>query len=258
MVEDERPLARVLARGLGEEGYAVDVAHDCQTARWLLREHPFAVVILDLGLPDGDGTEICRDLRNEGNTAAVLMLTARDAIRERIAGLDAGADDYLPKPFDFGELNARVRALLRRPANVRTPEIMIDDLRLDIAAQRAVLDGTLVPLTTREFALLHHLALRPDAVVSRTELLEELWDTNYDGVSNVVDVHIRNLRRKLDRPGIPFPIETIRGAGYRLRQTEPPIDDPQEPEEPQDPLHPHDAFDTRAYDYVSHRNGVTN
>jgi DNA-binding response OmpR family regulator len=220
VVEDERPLARVVARGLTEEGHAVDVAHDCATARWHVNEQDYAVILLDLGLPDGDGTDLCRELRSRKVSARVLMLTARDAVRDRIVGLDSGADDYLAKPFDFGELNARVRALLRRPEAVRATELVVGDLRLDTIGQRALLDGTLVPLTTKEFALLLHLASRADAVVSRSELIDELWDAHYDGVSNVVDVHVRNLRRKLDRPGQPFPIETVRGAGYRLSANE--------------------------------------
>ena len=216
VVEDERALARVLLRGLTEEGHAVDVAPDLATARYLLRESSYALVVLDLGLPDGDGTTLCRELRDRDDSVPVLMLTARDAVADRITGLDAGADGYLPKPFDFGELAARVRALLRRPQGVRAPHLVVDDLSLDVAGRRAVLDGVLVPLTTREFALLHHLVTNVDAVVSRTELMDALWDAHYDGLSNVVDVHIRNLRRKLDRPGRPLPIETIRGAGYRF------------------------------------------
>ncbi len=216
VVEDERALARVLVRGLVEEGYACDVAPDLSTARYLLSESTFSLVILDLGLPDGDGTTLCRELRGAGDGMPILMLTARNAVDERIAGLDAGADDYLPKPFDFGELAARVRALLRRPVGVRSPELVIGDLLIDVAGRRVVLDGILVPVTTREFSLLHHLVTHVDEVVSRTDLIDELWDTNYDGLSNVIDVHIRNLRRKLDRPGIPLPLVTIRGAGYRF------------------------------------------
>ena len=219
VVEDERPLARVLERGLVEEGHAVDVAHDLATARHLLAETSFALIVLDLGLPDGDGSSLCRELRAQGDAIPVLMLTARDAIVDRIAGLDAGADDYLPKPFDFGELAARVRALLRRPHAARQPVLNAGDLVIDVGGRRVLADGVLVPLTTREFALLHHLVAHLDEVVSRTDLMDALWDTNYDGLSNVIDVHIRNLRRKLDRPGNPLPIETIRGAGYRFLAT---------------------------------------
>ena len=219
VVEDERPLARVLERGLVEEGHAVDLAHDLATARYLLGETAYALIVLDLGLPDGDGSGLCRELRARGDAVPVLMLTARDAIGERIAGLDAGADDYLPKPFDFGELAARIRALLRRPHAARNPVLTVGDLLVDVAGQRVLVDGILVPLTTREFALLHHLVAHLDEVVSRTELIDALWDANYDGLSNVIDVHVRNLRRKLDRPGHALPIETIRGAGYRFLHT---------------------------------------
>jgi two-component system OmpR family response regulator len=216
VVEDDRALGRVLTRGLVEEGHAVDLAPDLATARYLLGENSYALVLLDLGLPDGDGCDLCSELRSRGDSVPVLMLTARDAVADRILGLDVGADDYLPKPFDFGELAARVRALLRRPAVARAPELVSGDLVLDVAGRRAQLDGVLVPLTTREFSLLHHLVAHADAVVSRTELMDALWDVNYDGLSNVVDVHVRNLRRKLDRPGRPLPLETVRGAGYRF------------------------------------------
>jgi DNA-binding response OmpR family regulator len=228
VVEDERALARVLTRGLTEEGHAVDVAPDLATARYLLSESAYALVVLDLGLPDGDGTTLCRELRERDDSVPVLMLTARDAVSERIAGLDAGADDYLPKPFDFGELAARVRALLRRPPSARSPQVVLDDFCLDVAVRRVVLDGVLVPLTTREFAVLHHLVTNVDAVVSRTELMESLWDAHYDGLSNVVDVHIRNLRRKLDRPGRPLPIETVRGAGYRFSLASAALESPEQ------------------------------
>lgn len=217
VVEDDRALARVIARGLTEEGYAVDAASTLRAARDALSMNEPSLIVLDLGLPDGNGIDFCRELRQSGNSVAILMLTARDGVAERIAGLDAGADDYLPKPFDFGELGARVRALLRRPRDVRAPQITLGSLVIDTPARRVLLDGSVVPLTTREFALLHHLGSQADNVVSRTELIESLWDSNYDGMSNVVDVHIRNLRRKLDRPGRPLPLETVRGAGYRLR-----------------------------------------
>ena len=217
VVEDDRALARVVTRGLVEEGYAVDTAPTLRAARDILAVNDVSLIVLDLGLPDGNGIDFCRELRGGANSVAILMLTARDGVAERILGLDAGADDYLPKPFDFGELGARVRALLRRRAHVRAPQITLGSLVIDSATRRVALDGSVVPLTTREFALLHHLGSQLDNVVSRTELIESLWDSNYDGVSNVVDVHIRNLRRKLDRPGRPLPLETVRGAGYRLR-----------------------------------------
>ncbi len=217
VAEDDRALARVISRGLAEEGYAVESASTLKAARHVLAISEVSLIVLDLGLPDGSGIDFCRELRDGGNSVAILMLTARDGVAERIAGLDAGADDYLPKPFDFGELGARVRALLRRPRDVHAPQITLGSLVIDSPTRRVLLEGSVVPLTTREFSLLHHLGTQLDNVVSRTELIESLWDSNYDGMSNVVDVHIRNLRRKLDRPGRPLPLETVRGAGYRLR-----------------------------------------
>lgn len=219
VIEDERPLARVIARGLLEDGHAIEVVHTLKSAHEAMRVTDFALLVLDLGLPDGSGVEFCRQLRAAQNHVAVLMLTARDGVADRITGLDAGADDYLPKPFDFGELSARVRALLRRPGAVRSPTILIGSILVDTSSRRVSVDGEVVPLTTREFGLFAHLAVNADAVVSRTEIIDALWDSNYDGFSNVVDVHIRNLRRKLDRPNAPLPLETIRGAGYRLSTT---------------------------------------
>jgi DNA-binding response OmpR family regulator len=217
VVEDDRALAKIITRGLVEEGHAVDTVHTLKAARLQLEVSDVALIVLDLGLPDGSGIDFCLELRGAGNSMKVLMLTARDGVAERILGLNAGADDYLPKPFDFGELGARVRALLRRPNEVRNPQVRVGSVVIDSPTRRVLLDGAVVPLTTREFALLHHLANQLDAVVSRTELIDALWDSNYDGVSNVVDVHVRSLRRKLDRSGSPLPLETIRGAGYRLR-----------------------------------------
>jgi DNA-binding response OmpR family regulator len=217
VVEDDRALSRIIARGLAEEGHAVDAVHTLKAARVQLETSDVALVVLDLGLPDGSGIDFCTELRTANNSVKVLMLTARDGVAERILGLNAGADDYLPKPFDFGELGARVRALLRRPSEVRNPQVRVGSVVIDSPTRRVLLDGSVVPLTTREFALLHHLANQLDAVVSRTELIDALWDSHYDGVSNVVDVHVRSLRRKLDRPGSPLPLETVRGAGYRLR-----------------------------------------
>lgn len=176
----------------------------------------YHLVILDLGLPDGDGLTLCRELRASDNTARVLILTARDATGDKVQGLDAGADDYLTKPFDFPELAARVRALLRRPENARSPLLTAADVELDPAAHTVRRHNVVVPLSAREFALLHYLMDRKGDVVTRTDLLEAVWDANYDGLSNVVDVHIANLRRKLDMPGRETPVETVRGVGYRI------------------------------------------
>ena len=172
--------------------------------------------IRDSGLPDGNGLDLCRELRNGGDQTPMLMLTARDGLSDKVGGLDAGADDYLTKPFDFPELTARVRALTRRPPDTNKPILEHGDLRLDPASRRVWRGAITVPLTAREFSLLEHLMRRPEAIHSRTELLESVWDANYDGLSNVVDVHVANLRRKLDMPGSTPPIETVRGTGYRL------------------------------------------
>jgi DNA-binding response OmpR family regulator len=225
VVEDDAALAEVLRRGLVEERYAVDLAGSRADATTALAVNDYDAVVLDLGLPDGEGIELCRRLRADGDATPVLVLTARDSLSDKVGGLDAGADDYLVKPFDFPELAARVRALLRRPGTVRAPVLEVGDLRLDPATHTVWRGAIVVPLTAREFALLQMLMGRPEEVVSRTDLLEHVWDANYDGLSNVVDVHVANLRRKLALPGQTAPIETVRGAGYRLmrgRVHEPP------------------------------------
>jgi DNA-binding response OmpR family regulator len=220
VVEDDPTLGSVVQRGLSEEGHAVDLAPSLGTARRLLSISQYGMVVLDLGLPDGDGLTLCRELRIGGDGAGydtrVLLLTARDSMSDKVAGLDAGADDYLTKPFDFPELAARVRALARRPVATRSPELRAGDVLLDPATHVVRRGAVVIPLTAREFALLQELLVRTGEVVTRSDLLEAVWDANYDGLSNVVDVHIANLRRKLDMPGSPAPIETIRGVGYRI------------------------------------------
>lgn len=216
VVEDDVSLGSVVRRGLEEEGHAVDLERTLSAARRALAVSPYHVVVLDLGLPDGDGLALCREIRAGANAARVLVLTARDALGDKVSGLDAGADDYLTKPFDFPELAARVRALIRRPEEARSPLLTASDIVLDPASHTVRRAGVLVPLTAREFALLHYLMDRADSVVSRTDLLEAVWDAHYDGLSNVVDVHVANLRRKLDLPGNPAPVETVRGVGYRI------------------------------------------
>jgi DNA-binding response OmpR family regulator len=222
IVEDDDALGQVMARGLREEGYGVDVELTCRGAEGALMVNEYDVVVLDLGLPDGDGLEVCSAARAGGVRTPILVLTARGAVDDRVAGLDAGADDYLAKPFDFAELAARLRALMRRPARALSPVLEVGDLRLDPAAHRFWRGPVLIPLTAKEFALLHELMARAGEVVSRTELLEHVWDTNYDGLSNVVDVHVASLRRKLDAPSGPAPIDTVRGVGYRVRREEGP------------------------------------
>ena len=218
VVEDEVKMAGLLKRGLEEEGYAVDMSGTGHDALWLASENPYDAVVLDIMLPDLDGFEVCRRLRAAGRWSPVLMLTARDAVADRVSGLDAGADDYLTKPFSFAELLARLRALLRRGATERPPFLAVGDLTLDPATRRVSRARTPVELTAKEFALLEYFTRHPGEVLSRTRLIEHVWDFAYDGDSNVVDVYVRYLREKVDRPFGSDSLETVRGAGYRLRE----------------------------------------
>ena len=216
LVEDDERLAGSVARGLRGEGYAVDVAGRGDDAVLQARVHDYDVVILDVMLPGLDGVSVCRTLRESGRWSPVLMLTARDGVADRIRGLDAGADDYLVKPFDFGELVARVRALLRRGAPERPAIVVAGDLAVDPASRSVTRAGRRVQLSAREFAVLELLARRAGQVVSRTDLLDHVWDRNYQGSTNIVDVYVGYLRRKLENPfGRPL-IHTVRGAGYRV------------------------------------------
>jgi two-component system OmpR family response regulator len=211
-------MAGLLKRGLEEEGYAVDVAATGSDAVWAATENPYDAILLDVMLPDVNGFEVCRRLRAGGRWAPVLMLTARTAVTDRVAGLDAGADDYLTKPFSFSELFARVRALVRRGATERPAVLEVGDLTLDPAARRVARGGTAVELTAKEFALLEYFMRRPGEVLTRSRIIEHVWDFGYDGDSNVVDVYVRYLREKIDRPFRRNSIETVRGSGYRLRE----------------------------------------
>ena len=217
VVEDELKMAGLLRRGLREEGHAVDLARTGDDALWMARATEYDAVVLDLMLPGLDGIEVCRQLRDGGVWAPVLMLTARDGVEERVAGLDAGADDYLPKPFSFAELLARLRALVRRGAGERPAVLEVGDLRLDPATRRAWRGEVEVSLSAKEFALLEAFMRRPGDVLSRYQLLEHAWDYGYENRSNVIDVYVRYLRDKVDRPFGRTSIETVRGVGYRLR-----------------------------------------
>ena len=216
IVEDEVKMAALLRRGLTEEGHLVEIAGDGETAVAMARASAYDAIVLDVMLPRLDGFSACRQIREAGVWTGVLMLTARDAVRDRVAGLDCGADDYLVKPFSFSELLARLRALARRGVLPRPAELTVGDLRLDPAARRVWRGETEVRLTTKEFALLETLMRRPGVVLDRATLLEYVWDYGYEHRSNVVDVYIRYLREKVDRPFGRTTIETVRGAGYRL------------------------------------------
>jgi DNA-binding response OmpR family regulator len=218
VVEDEPRMAVLLKRGLEEEGYAVDVACTGPDALWHALEFPYEAVVLDVMLPGMSGIEVCRELRERKRWVPVLMLTARDAVADRVTGLDVGADDYLVKPFSFDELSARVRALIRRGAVERPTELRVADLRLDPASRRAWRGEVELELSTKEFALLRFFLAHPGQVLTRSSIREHVWDYAYDGVSNVVDQYVLYLRRKIDRPFRVRQLETVRGAGYRLRE----------------------------------------
>ena len=217
VVEDEPKLAGLLERGLAEEGHAADVAPTGEDALWMARSVEYDAIVLDVMLPGIGGVEVCRELRASEVWSPVLMLTARGAVEDRVAGLDAGADDYLPKPFSFAELLARLRSLARRGAPERPPVLAAGGLRLDPSTRRVWRDDVEIPLSAKEFALLETFMRRPGQVLTRYQLLEHAWDIAYDNKSNVVDVYVRYLREKVDRPFGADSLETVRGVGYRLR-----------------------------------------
>jgi two-component system OmpR family response regulator len=218
VVEDEQKMRRAIRKGLEHEGYAVDVAEDAEDGLSYGTEYDYDAIVLDVMLPGADGFEVCRDLRARERWAPILMLTARDAIDDKIRGLDAGADDYLPKPFDFGELTARLRALIRRGPVERPAVLEVADLTLDPAAHAVRASSGEVDLSSREFALLEFLMHHAGEAVTRTQLLEHVWDVNYGGLSNVVDVYVGYVRRKLSAAGAHVRIRTIRGVGYALEE----------------------------------------
>ncbi|MGZ5321208.1 MAG: response regulator transcription factor [Solirubrobacterales bacterium] len=218
VVEDEVKMAALLRRGLQEEGMVVDVAARGEDALWMAGSTEFDAIVLDVMLPGIDGFETCRRLRDDGVWAPVLMLTARDAVADRVAGLDGGADDYLTKPFSFAELSARLRALGRRGPVERPALLEAGGLRLDPSTRQVWRGDDEIALSAKEFSLLEAFMRRSGEVLSRYQLLEHAWDYDYENRSNVVDVYVRYLRQKIDRPFGTDTIETVRGAGYRLRR----------------------------------------
>ena len=220
VVEDDRKVAGFIEQGLREEGYAVDVAPDGDEATMLAHVYEYDLMVLDVMLPKKTGLQVAAELRREGRKTPILMLTARDATEDVVRGLDAGADDYLTKPFKFDELLARVRALVRRGGASRTELLSYGPVELDRLKHKAKVNGKRLDLTPKEFQLLEHFLLRPEEVIRRTELLEKVWDLHFDPESNVVDVHVGNLRRKLREAAGTDLLQTVRGVGFRLQSAD--------------------------------------
>ena len=220
LVEDDPHLGRFIQKGLQEERYAVDLATDGEEGFYLASVNQYDLVILDIMLPKLDGFGVCRKLRADRKTTPILMLTAREAVEDKVAGLDTGADDYLTKPFAFTELLARVRALLRRGSALPSGRLKALDLELDPVSHRVWRAGQEIPLTNKEFALLEYLLRNANQVLTRTAIIEHVWDIHYDSMTNIVDVHIRALRSKIDRNFAPSLIHTVRGVGYVLKTEE--------------------------------------
>jgi len=216
VVEDERRIAEFLCRGLSEQGYAVDVATDGEEALDWPAVAEFDAIILDVMLPVRDGFQVCRVLRERGVKTPILMLTARDAVEDRVRGLDSGADDYLVKPFAFSELLARLRALSRRDRAALGTVLSVADLTMDTSARDVRRQGVSIELTTKEYALLEYLMRHANQVLTRTMIAEHVWNYDFDNATNVIDVHVRNLRRKVDEPFRTKLVQTVRGAGYRI------------------------------------------
>ena len=221
LVEDEKRIADFISKGLSDYGYAVDVAYDGAEALDWVQAAEFDIVILDVMLPVRDGLEVCRELRRRGVHTPVLMLTARDAIEDRVRGLDSGADDYLVKPFAFVELLARLRALARRERLTLGTCLQVGDLVFETTTRKVSRQGQLIAITSREYVLLEYLMRHLHQVLTRTMIAERVWNYDFDSTSNVIDVHIRNLRRKIDDPFPTKLIHTVRGAGYRMSDREP-------------------------------------
>ena len=223
IVEDDRKVAGFIELGLREEGYAVDVTHDGEDAAVLAHVNSYDAILLDLMLPKKNGIQVATELRREGRNTPILMLTARDATEDVVRGLNAGADDYLTKPFRFDELLARLRALLRRGGAARLDRLSYGPLQLDRLRHQVHANGSMLDLTPREFSLLEHFLLHPEEVIRRTELLEKVWDMHFDPGSNVVDVHVGNLRRKLRDAGHEGFLQTVRGVGFCLKRPSVPV-----------------------------------
>jgi DNA-binding response OmpR family regulator len=217
VVDDDRRLCNIVKRGLIEEAHTVDVAYDGEEGGYLAEINPYDLIILDIMMPKRDGIEVCRDLRSKNINIPIMMLTAKDAVEDRVKGLDSGADDYVVKPFAFSELLARVRALLRREGSLKSSQIIIGELILDTQTRELHKGKKIIELTTKEYTILEYLMRHPNIVVTRTMIEEHAWDYDFNSISNLVDVYIRRLRRKIDDGEKGNVIQTIRGAGYRLR-----------------------------------------
>ncbi len=217
IVDDDRHLNAIIKRGLTEETYAVDTAFDGEEGEYMAWVNSYDLIILDIMMPKKDGIEVCQSLRANSVNTPILMLTAKDAVEDRVKGLDAGADDYLVKPFAFSELLARIRALLRREGTSKTPELKVGDIVLNTRTREARRGNRSIELTSKEYTILEYFMRHPNAVITRTMLEEHAWDYDFESMSNLIDVYIRRLRCKIDSEGEPSMIQTVRGAGYRLK-----------------------------------------
>ena len=220
VVEDERDLAENLKKGLTEEGFAVDVSLDGEEGKYMVENEPYDLVILDLMLPKLDGVSLCKEIRNQGIKVPVLMLTAKSSVENKVDGLDSGADDYLTKPFDFSELKARVHALLRRGTSIELPNLQMADLRLNTSKHAVFRGDVSLDLTPKEFSILELLLKNKEKVVTRTQILEHVWDYNFESMSNLVDVLVGTLRKKVDKKGLKKLIHTIYGVGFKISESE--------------------------------------
>lgn len=217
LVEDDRLVANFIKKGLSETGYAVDIAHDAQEGNYLAQEEDYDLIVLDLMLPDGDGLDICRQLREKGIPTPVLILTAKTQVEDRVAGLNAGADDYLTKPFAFSELGARIQALLRRSHREASPTLKVSDLELDPVSHEVHRNGREIELSPKEFSILEFLMRNKNQVVTRTMILEHVWDYNFETFSNIVDVYMTHLRKKVDGRENKKLIQSIHGVGFKIK-----------------------------------------